>query len=314
MASEKRQLPKSNIKRNIALAAAKARNDELVLAGIGYLTTGINSTTAKLEYIEPLYRNAFNLVAKTYSAEMLATTNKNDSITKLKKGCSRFIRVFALAVDDDEFPKSDFAFYSLDSNGNVPLMNTEEEIKTVAANLIAGEAARVAAGGTPMGFPSISVIIARNTLLQSDASAQRFASDVFVNAERALKALNPKADEALLFVYNEMETHFSNLPKSAIRDEGRKWGIKYVKKGSKKKVSGKVLDSITMLQIIRADVSFANGNNDDLSTDTGYSLDTTLMNVQQLTATCAGYMPFAEDVTLIENENLVYDIIMVKII
>jgi hypothetical protein len=38
------------------------------------------------------------------------------------------------------------------------------------------------------------------------------------------------------------------------------------------------------------------------------------MDVQPLTATCAGYMRFSADVTLIENENLVYDIIMVKII
>jgi hypothetical protein len=313
MASERRQLPRSNVKRNIALTAAKARNTELVDAGMGYLSTGTNSTTAKLEYIEPLYRVGSILVASCKSADMTAVVTKNKSIALLKRGNKRFIKVFVEAAEDEEFPLTDFAYYHLDATGNLPDMTTEDEIKAVAANLIAGEAARVAAGGAPMSNPGIGVIVSRNTRALIDSSAQRFTADAYADAERALDALNEKADEALLFVYNEVETHFSNLTNSATRVEGKKWGIKYVKAGSPKVVSGKVSDVDSGDGIAGADVYFDNGNNSDESgVDFAYTLNTTLMDVQKLIATCPGYFDWSEDVTLIEGENLVKDIKMTK--
>jgi hypothetical protein len=313
MASENRQLPKSNIKRAAALTAAKIRNDELVLAGQGYLSTGTGSTTAKLEYIEPRYILASTALANAKSAEMLATAVKNASLALLKRGCSRFIKVFVEAAEDGDFPITDYAFYHLDGKGTLPAMTTEEEIKTVATNLITGETARVAAGGAAMTNPSIAMIITRNTRLQIDASAQRFAADANVEAERALDGLNALADEALLFVYNEVETHFSNLSKSATRVEGKKWGIKYVKSGSPKIITGKVTDVDSSEGIAGADIYFDNGNNSDESgVDFTYTLNTTLMNVQKLIATCPGYFDWSEDVTLIEGENLVVEIKMKK--
>jgi hypothetical protein len=313
MASENRQLPKSNIKRNAALTAAKIRNDELVLAEQGYLSTGTGSTTAKLEFIQPLYATASTLVANTKAASMLATRVKNKSLAILKKGCTRFIKVFVEAAEDGDFPTTDYSYYHLDSKGNLPAMTTEEEIITAASFLISGEASRVADGGAAMSNPAIALIITRNTRLQIDASAERFASDAFQNAERALNDLNDKADEALLFVYNEVETHFSNLSNSATRVEGRKWGIKYVKSGSPKIVTGKVEDVATGEGIAGADIYFDNGNN---TAESGagftYTLNTTLMDVQKLIATHPDYILYEANVTLVEGANLVADIKMTK--
>jgi len=311
MASENRQLPVSNKKRNPALTNAAARYNELLAQGTDYLST---DTSTKLTTNTPIYNTAFNLVATKKGIKMNKVAVSGASLEKLKRVNSRFIQVFALAVEDEEFPVSDFAFYQLDSKGNVRTMDSEEQIQAVAANLIAGEIARVGAGGAAMTNPAIAKVIARNNQFLLDESAERVADDAFVAAERALEALNDSADDTILFVYNEVETHFSNLAKSSQRVEGRKWGINYARVGSSKIVSGTVTDIDTNLPIESVEVYFENGNNTDETNVRGeYSLSTTLMDAQKLNAEHPLYAIFNVTVTLVEGSNLTVDIKMRKL-
>ncbi len=311
MASESRQLAKSNIKRNAAYVAAEAKNQELIDGGGTFLST---DTSGALMTNAPIYQLAMNDVANKEAATMNAVNAANEAGVFLKSQCSRFIQVFKLAVEAGEFPVSDFLVYHLDSSGNVPVMNTNAEIKAVAANLISGEAARVALGQAAMMMPPIAKIISLNTPFLLKMGVVSSANSAMLAAQRALNLLNPSADVTLLFVWNEVETHFGNLPNPALRVQGRLWGINYVRVGSIKVITGTVSDSITGLPITDANISFENGNNDAISTGTGYTLDTTLMDVQKLIATHALYTPFNVEVTLVENENQVVNIVMVKIV
>ena len=307
MASESRQLPRSNVKRNSALLNAKTKNDALGIAS--FLTT---DTQTKLNYIQPLYKSAMDTLAVRRSIEMNSTIALNATGVLLKRMCSRFVQVFGLAVNDEVFTDADFAFYHIDSKGNVPVMNTDDEVKTVAENLVTGEAARVAAGGTPMSMPSIAEVIALQTTFLANLATHNIAISNMTTAEAAVNGYNTLVDEAILFVWNEVETHFSTLTNAVIRVQGRLWGIIYVRTGGNKTITGKVTDHTTGLPIEGVNVSFENGTNDAVTDASGnYEFTTTLMDVQKLLAEHLLYLGFSEDVTLLEGVNPVFNISMV---
>jgi hypothetical protein len=309
MASEKRRLPNSNLNRRTALNNAKEMNDLLGLSSFLCL-----ETKAKLNYIQPLYNIAMQNIAKTSSAEMKATSDLSINREKLRRLCSRFVQVFKLAVEDKEFPVADFAYYKLDSKGNVPVMDTDAEISAVAHNLIFGENARVTSGGEPMAMPALAKVIKLTNLFELNCRTQNRAISAMLDAKRAVQLLNPKAKDAILFVWNEVETRFSNLKFAAIRVQGRLWGIVYVKQGSTKKITGTITDNETGEIIIGATIYFESGNNDDESDANGFKFNTSLMDIQKLVCEHPLYMPWHEEIKLVENENLKVDIRMIKII
>lgn len=309
MASESRKKPESNVTRNTALTKAKEENDDLVAAGTSFLSA---ATTAMLNTTQVAYKEAYDTVAEKSNDDVLASDKLEKAAALLKRGCSRFIQVLVLAVEDGDFPAANLHYYHLDSSGKLPNMNSYDEIQNCAANLISGEAARVAAGGAAMANPNIGVITHRNTAFLDCRTTKRATTMALTAAETALNKLNADADETILFVWNEVEAHFSNLSPAARRVQGRIWGIIYAKVGGTKEVSGTVKDSLSGNDILDANVFFENGVNDALSDAHGYKLNTTLMDTQILLATHPLYVDFKVSVVLVEGENPVVNIVMVK--
>ena len=306
MASENRQLPKTNLKRNLALKNAKKKND--ALGGSSYLTS---STQSKLNAIQPVYNKDMDTVATNKSIAMDMTGTANTTGALLLRKNSRFIQVFVLAVNDDIYKVSDILYYHIDSKGNVPPMKTNDEIKTVAENLISGEDVRVAAGGIPMANPSIAEVITLYKQFQNDLDNENAANTDVTTAETAVNDDNKDADDAILYVWNEVETYFGNLAHPALRVQGKFWGIMYATTGSLKKVTGKVTDLLTGFGIAGVDIYFDNGNLSATSDINGnFDLNTTLMDKQVMTATHALYNDWNMDETLEEGSNPVINIVM----
>lgn len=305
MSSEKRKLPDSNIKRNYALKKAKRYNDNLKTPT--YLST---STETKMNDMQPMYSTAYSDVTKLTAKDMRATELLISSRKKLHKASSRFIKVFALAVDDDEFDASDFLFYHLYQAGHLPAMETDDELSTATDNLISGEAARVAKGGIPMSNPDIAKIIMLNTAFNKNKVDKNLSITNLTAAEYYLNSLNTKADEVILFVYNEVETNFSNLSNAAIRVQGKLWGIPYVKVGGTKIIRGKVTDINSGANITDALIYLSGGRNQYESDINGYELSTTLMDVQYLISEHPLYKSTRREIKLVEGKNSVADIVM----
>ena len=308
MGTEARQIPNSNVKRNTALNNAF---DQYTLLGASSFLSA--DTKTKLTTNQPLYKTAYNDWFTKSNTDVINSAAHEVAAAKLKRTCARFIKVFALAVEDEEFPVGNFQFYHLDSNGNVPAMDTYSQIADVAANLISGEVARVAAGGAAMSMPAIAKIIALNNTFTATKNAKNSSVSALTAASNTLNGLNAVADDTILFVWNEVETHFSNLPHAALRVQGRLWGIVYVRVGVSKIVSGTVKNSVTGDVILGADVYFENGNNNGISDASGYKFTTTLMDVQKLIATHPLFTDFSVDVTLVEGQNATVDISMVPL-
>ncbi len=302
------QTPRSNRTRLLWLNGAKLKNDALGTSS--YLSS---DTKTKLNGLQSTYKSKMQAVGNAKSDAQLATATSVGTAILLRRKCSRFIQVFVLGVEDGDFLRSDLAKYQLESNGNLPPMGTDAELVTAADNLATGEAARIAAGQTAMANPAIAAVSGLLTTYNSNLSTENTSKDTLKTAQRGVNDLNDQVDDCLRFVVKEVEAHFSDQTPAVRRDEGRLWGFKYTVKGTTKKVTGTVKDSLSGDVITDVDIYFENGINDATSTATGFELSTTLMGDQVLKANHSLYKPFEVTVTLVENSDLVVDIVMVKL-
>lgn len=311
MASESRQLPQSNISRMSAIDSAAAKNTALGAAS--FLTA---PTKTRLAAIQTAYRTGYNAIAPAKQAMVTLTTTKTGFADVCRTLCSHFIQVFNLAVVRNFFPAADRAFYKLDVNtGNVPEMNTDAQIVQVAKDLKKGETDRTAGGAVAMAMPVIAEVNTAFTNLDGTLMTHSTAVDAYDQAQENLDAQNTEADAVIKKVWDEVETFYNEEEPASQRQNAREWGVVYVLTGSNKTVSGVVTDSVTSAPIEGAEIFFEDGNKKVLSAaDGSYSLTTTLMNAQNIIAEHDLYNQYLQEVTLVENENLTWNISMVKVV
>ncbi|MEI6088563.1 MAG: carboxypeptidase-like regulatory domain-containing protein [Bacteroidota bacterium] len=308
MASETIQRPDSNITRRKALNTAFQK-----LNAPGTVNIFSGDTTTKINNNQPIFEAGYMLVFNKTGLAYTTTQTKELDVATLRRGNARFITVLGAGIFDGDFGGiGSFGFYGLDEKGNLPKMDTEAEIKDVATNLINGEAARMAVlGAVAMSNPAISVISGRLGIFIDSDNANSIAYDVLRNAQTALNGLDAMADNTILFIWNEAETKYGDQPKPTMRAYCKPWGVKYVRAGSPKIITGIVTDIATGLPVAGVTIYFDNGNNEATSAaDGSFTLNTTLMDVQKLIATHPLYLDWNADETLVEGENLVVEIKM----
>jgi len=311
MASEKRQLPQSNITRMSAIDSAEAKNT--ALGGASFLTA---PTQARLAAIQASYRAGYDGIAPAKQAMVLLSGQKNVLGAAAQRKNSRFIQVFNLAVEDGIFPAADRAFYKLDvGTGNVPEMSTDAQILQVGKDLVKGEADRIAAGGGAMAMPAIAEVNTAHTNFNNILMPHSTAVDAYDQRQEALDALNPEADAVIKKVWDEVDTFYNEEEPASQRQNAREWGVVYVLSGSPKTVTGIVADAVTALPIEGAEIFFRNGNKTVLSAANGsFELTTTLMGVQDILAEHDLHLDFSASVTLVENEDLTVNILMQPVV
>ncbi len=310
MSSESRSLPNSNSGRMRTLDAAGAKNTAM---GVGTILT--NPTKARLVSINVTYRSKFDLIGASKHDMALLTSQKSGFAAACKKVCSHFIQVFNLAIDRGIFVPADRAFYKLDiTTGNVPDMNTDEDIIEVAKDLIKGESDRTNAGGIKMTMPDIQEVQVAFDNLNNIVMPHSTAVDAYDQAQENLNALNTEADAVIKKVWDEVETFYNEESPASQRQNARQWGVIYVQVGSPKTITGTVRDATTNELLAGASVFFSNGNKTATSGLNGtFELNTTLMNDQEINAEDDLYNDYTSIVTLVENENATVNILMVKV-
>jgi hypothetical protein len=318
MATESRQVPQTVVARLKAINEGKAKHTEM---GAGsFLTT---PTKNRLLAIQTAYQGKYTNISLKKQAMVTLTNQKSIYHTTLQRVCSHFIQVFNLAIERGIFPVQDRTFYQIDVISNeIPNMDAEQNLVLWANNIMTGETNRIAAGGAAMAMPDLAEVQAAYANFDGVRMPHSTAIDAHDQAQEELAALNPEADAVVKKVWDEVETFYNEEDASSQRQNAREWGVVYVLKGSTKKISGHVYeddgtgpvpDGSRAIANVR--IFFENGLKEVVSDANGYyELTTTLMNIQKLQAENVLYLDYAEDVTLVENENLTWDIKMKKIL
>lgn len=173
-------------------------------------------------------------------ADGAALQRFNASMGKLQHNAtlyvSHFLQVLFMCVQRGEIRASQLQLYGLKSaNLAVPNIKTVNGLLSWGKKTEAGEKARIAKGGRPIYNPSIGMVATHCDIFNEACQKQKLLVARVERDLKELEKLREQADEVILSLWNQIESHFASLPPEKRFDECRKYGvIYYYRRGEEK--------------------------------------------------------------------------------
>lgn len=219
-----RRLPKTDAARLKALEAIADNN-------LVYTIEGRFVDRETVARIQRLYA-AFSDAISQYRLSMRTQVRYAKRIAPLQHNAmtyvSHFLQVLFLAVERGEVPADRLSLYGIAEEAKVvPYLKTSEAVMEWAPKVIQGEKSRVRDGGKPILSPPIGAVITHFDVFRAMFDAQRQYQTRTAKALSDINALRPEVDEAILHVWNLVETHFLNEPPETRFERCRQFGVVY---------------------------------------------------------------------------------------
>ena len=187
------------------------------------------ATQARLALFFPDYKIKYLAVEAALTGQGNLTQQVKTAKQQAIYFVDDFIDAMQNAVKRGTFQASVRALYGLPiTKPQRPAIITEQDILDWGDQVHEGETTRIAAGGIPIGFPTLAEVDAAVGNFRTLNLQQAAAKDTYDSAQEALDALNAEADRLILKIWNEIETAFDEGNKSSMRRRAREWGVKYV--------------------------------------------------------------------------------------
>ena len=238
-----RRLPIRNESRYIALLNAKTKADNT--PGQTVIQA---ATLAKLGIAVPELQG----LLQNSQVALAAQTGLTDTVEGLyasgKLWYSQLIQHLNDAIAREEFTPNVRAYYGIAvSDTTVPAIISYNDMIYWGSLLISGEAARVAAGGVEMTFPTVEEFeIEHFNVFKSKLNLQSAAKDAYDDALEAIQSKNPGYDELIRRTWNEVELAFDHEAPPSKRRNAREWGVIYTaNKGEKVKLTIPAASTVT---------------------------------------------------------------------
>jgi hypothetical protein len=220
-----RRLPNTDTARFKALQKAYLKGKELPPFKLAFS----QSTLQKIMTFLPCYEKT--MIHQKGAMNIQAKRNL-DHITHMKKVkmyISHLIQVVNMAIQRNELPLSILEDYKLSEYGSkVPPMNSEDDICELGRNLIEGETARIRKGLAPITNPTIALVKVWYEKFFDAYQDQKNLQMTTCRVQKELASLRPKADEIILYIWNEVENSFKDLPDDLKREKASEYGLIYV--------------------------------------------------------------------------------------
>jgi hypothetical protein len=187
------------------------------------------ATLAELTTFLPNFEAELQERGTALTGQTTATGQLNASRRMLHMFITHFFRVFNFAVARGQFAATDRGQYQLDvSSDSAPLLPTDADLTMWAGRIVSGEAVRVAAGGTPMAFPTAAEVAGAAANFQTIKGAQSQLKDVYNLEQEDVEGLRPAADDLIDDIIDEvLFANRKHTPASARRN-AREYGLTYV--------------------------------------------------------------------------------------
>ncbi len=155
---------------------------------------------------------------------------------------SHFIQILNFAIARGEYPQKIRRVYGFSSNtGNLPSLQSYEEIIIWSEKIFRGEQNRIANGGKPFQMPSIASI---NTLYERLKDSHVLLQNLkrrTLNFKLKLTALRPEIDKFIKKIWDEIEISFDNYPALIRREKAKDFGVIYFYRKNEEKIELKDL-------------------------------------------------------------------------
>lgn len=187
------------------------------------------ATLAVLTTFLPSFEAELQERGTALTGQTTATGQLNAARRMLHMFITHFFRVFNFAVARGQFAATDRGQYQLDvSSDSAPLLPTDADLTMWAGRIVSGEAVRVAAGGTPMAFPSAAEVAAAAADFQTIKGAQSQSKDIYNKEQEEVEELRPEADELIDDIIDEVLFTFRKHTPASARRNAKEYGLTYV--------------------------------------------------------------------------------------
>ena len=219
-----RRLPNTDAARIRAMRTALQKGEEFP----PYKMAFSSKTFIKLQKFLPQFEYGINLQKQSVSSQNIKGKNFNEVEKKARIYLTHFIRVMNMAIFRGDLPVETRAYYGLPTNeAAVPTLNTNNELLSWGRRIIEGEEFRIKKGGNPITNPTIAVVKVRfEQFLDAMNYYQTLNKKTLVYAEKN-KELRKEADDLILAIWDEVESHFIKLPEEEKRKECMEYGLTY---------------------------------------------------------------------------------------
>lgn len=113
-------------------------------------------------------------------------------------------------------------------DATVPNMDSDAEVLTVANQIVSGEAARIAAGGTALVDISAAKVAAKLAVFNPLQQSQAQKMQAFTKEEKDLFLLFPNTVKLIMRLFDELEFNNPDMTSAEKRNLCRAWGLPYI--------------------------------------------------------------------------------------
>ena len=174
------------------------------------------------------YEQALFIYKQSLSNQASSISKSRENIKMARLYISHFIQVLNMSIARGELKKSCKTHYQLDPDGNsVPNLTSEKALLKWGERIIKGEAERQKNGGAPIYNPNIAKVSVYFDIFKENQQAQKIYQMNTQRYAEAVKKMHEKCDELIMEIWNEVESHFTNLPWDERITACKKYGLIY---------------------------------------------------------------------------------------
>lgn len=166
--------------------------------------------------------------ANALSLQVTETAAKFAAFDRAAMFISHFFQGLNNAIARGIFLPGDRVKYRIDANDNrIPVINNENDLQTWAENMKLGEALRVAAGGTPLAWPTAAEAYAE---YMKYVALKQTQSTLMVNVIKEKKDVNLMLEEGrtlLMEIWDDVLNYYRREEPGTMRTLAGKWGVEY---------------------------------------------------------------------------------------
>jgi len=186
----------------------------------------------------PLYEQAIEQYnfSKNRQAKYGKLANEQFKIARLY--ISHFLQVLNFAIIRGEIKPEVRTLYSLSKDDkSVPELGTEQQLIHWGKKVIAGEEKRIVMGGNRIYNPSIAMVKIKYEKFTDYYNNHKNLQITTQRMHEKVADLREKADNLILYMWNEVEDKFNDLPGDLKRERCTDYGVVYMLRKQEKELS-----------------------------------------------------------------------------
>ena len=223
-----RKLPITDATRLNAMQAASDRAEHVAADELAFSLT----TKAQLDVLLPRWKTELQERGQALSAQAAAVEAATSQRLRLRMWISHYFQSLFMGVERGVIQASEMAHYQLDISSNVlPKLVSEPQIMLWAERLVAGAAARAAAGGLPVAFPTAAEVELEWEQYKTLRDERNSKQSTYHDEQKDVEALRDQVDALIRDIWDEVEFTYRREQPASLRRKARQYGVYYATMG-----------------------------------------------------------------------------------